>query len=216
MQLARWAEGERPPALDLFCKAGGASKGLQSSGFRVTGVDIAPQKNYCGDEFFQADALTFPLEGFAFLWASPPCQSGSVVTPKASRANYLNLIPEVRGRFQASGKLYVIENVEGMRRHLQNPLMLCGSMFGLRCQRHRLFEFNFPLTTLLPPCDHSRPPLLVTTAGANSRRIGNFKSVKNAPVAYGIDWMNSKELAEAIPPAFAEFFGRQAMLALQS
>jgi DNA (cytosine-5)-methyltransferase 1 len=59
----------RPRALDLFCCAGGATKGLQQAGFHVTGVDIKPQRHYCGDEFHQADALEFPL-----TYDCPECQ----------------------------------------------------------------------------------------------------------------------------------------------
>lgn len=34
--------------LDLCCKAGGATRGYQEAGFRVVGVDIEDQPNYCG------------------------------------------------------------------------------------------------------------------------------------------------------------------------
>ncbi len=65
----------RPRLLDLFSNAGGATRGYQLAGFEVVGVDIDPQPDYCGDEFHQADALTFPLDGFDAIHASPPCQS---------------------------------------------------------------------------------------------------------------------------------------------
>jgi SAM-dependent methyltransferase len=50
----------RPRLLDLFCGAGGAARGYQLAGFHVTGIDINPQPRYAGDEFHQADAMTFP------------------------------------------------------------------------------------------------------------------------------------------------------------
>ena len=46
-------------ALDLFCGAGGATRGLQQAGFHVVGADLHRQPNYCGDAFIQADAIEY-------------------------------------------------------------------------------------------------------------------------------------------------------------
>src|SRR5579864_4184083 len=98
--------------LDLFCCAGGATKGLQRAGFHVTGVDIKPQPRYCGDEFHQADALTFPLTGYDFIWASPPCQSYSSAMRHLATPQPM-LIDAMRARLEASGAAWCIENVLG-------------------------------------------------------------------------------------------------------
>jgi len=203
----------KPKLLDLFCGGGGAAKGYQRAGFYVVGVDIKPQPHYCGDEFYLADALTYPLDGFDAYHASPPCQRYSTVTPKSHRANHPDLLPVVTKMMRDSGKLYCIENVAGAKRYLNAPIMLCGSMFGLPTFRHRFFEL--PILVLAPPpCRHNFLPLLVTTAGVNSCKARPLqagikrKSVKYAPEAYGIDWMNFQELREAIPPAYTEYIGK--------
>jgi hypothetical protein len=51
---------------------------------------------------------------------------------------------------------------------------------------------------------------LVTTASKASRELRfklgmKPKTVKNAPEAYGIDWLGFKELKEAIPPAYTKY-----------
>lgn len=38
---------------------------------------------------------------------------------------------------------------------------------------------------------------------------GHFSGIEYCRYAMGIDWMSAKELAQAIPPAFTEFIGRQ-------
>ena len=64
MSRARERAAGKPVLLDLFSGAGGSARGYQMAGFYVVGVDIKPQPHYVGDEFIQADAMTFPLEGF--------------------------------------------------------------------------------------------------------------------------------------------------------
>src|SRR5262245_50753326 len=110
--------------------------GYSRAGFEVTGIDIAPQKNY-PFKFIQADALEYiAAHGHEYdvIHASPPCQKFSKLRNirkiKASTdANYLDLVDPVRQLLIASGKPYVIENVVGAP--LLNPVMLCGSMFPL-------------------------------------------------------------------------------------
>ena len=82
-------------------------------------------------------------------------------------------------------------------------------MFELRTHRHRFFETSFELDAPCC-CDHSEIPLLVTTASKASRELRfklgmKPKTVKNAPQAYGIDWLGFKELKEAIPPAYTKY-----------
>lgn len=204
-------------ALDLFCCEGGASMGLHRAGFEVVGVDIDKQPRYPFD-FFQADAMTYPLDGFDFIWASPPCQGYSGLTPRHAKERHEKLIPELRERLKSNGKPYCIENVAGAKKELVNPMMLCGSMFGLRTQRHRFFETSFQMQSP-SKCDHKEIPLLVTTASKASRekrfKLGmKPKSVDNAMEAYGIDWMDFNGLKEAIPPAYAQYIGKYARMVI--
>ena len=72
--------------LDLFCGAGGCTRGYQMAGYRVTGVDIAPQAHYVGEECIQADALVYVQaygHEYDVIHASPPCQAYSQLTPMA-------------------------------------------------------------------------------------------------------------------------------------
>ena len=136
--------------LDLFCGAGGAARGYQQAGFYVVGVDINPQPRYAGDEFVQADAMTYPLDGFDAIHASPPCQHYSIMRnlPWLRDKEYPALIEPVRELLKLSGVPWVIENVYGARRSARRPDgmqagWLCGQMFGLPILRHRMFETSF-------------------------------------------------------------------------
>ena len=131
----------KPRLLDLFCGAGGAAMGYHRAGFEVVGVDIKPQPHF-PFEFHQVDALTYTLDGFDAYHASPPCQRYScAVNLHNNRDSHPDLIDIVRNILLKTGKHYVIENVPGSP--LINPTQLCGSAFGLRVRRHRLFEITF-------------------------------------------------------------------------
>lgn len=201
-------------ALDLFCKAGGASMGLHQAGFDVTGVDIEPQPRY-PFKFIQGDALTFPLEGYDFIWASPRCQKFSTMTMRWGRSDqHPDQITPIRERLQSFGVPFTIENVPGAP--LLNPITLCGSMFSLPLRRHRKFESSFAITHDLR-CSHDGPVVGVYGhAGGSSRRDGlSFGGVQTWKDAMQIDWMVGDELAQAIPPSYSKYIGEYAMKAIQ-
>lgn len=197
--------------------------GLHRAGFDVVGVDIKQQPRY-PFEFHRANALTFPLEGFDFIWASPPCQGYTALRHAPGAVGAPLLINDVRERMPA-GVPWCIENVEEAAWAMRNPVTLCGSMFGLgaqgcRTQRHRLFETNFPVTQ--PQCLHDSRPVIgvyggharkrAASAGGRGTRdvwVGGHKAA--AAEAMGIDWMTLAELSEAIPPAYSEYVGRVAL-----
>jgi len=202
-------------ALDLFCGAGGASMGLHRAGFEVVGVDIRPQPRY-PFEFHQGDAMTWPLEGFDLIWASPPCQAFTVALEAhpGRRHEHPDLLTPTRERLLSSSAPWIIENVIGAP---MRGIVLCGTMFGLKVYRHRIFECSH--LVFAPP--HSRHTELVAPVGRRPGQngwmtvCGHFADIEAASAAMGIDWMRRDELAQAIPPAYSEFIGLQIARALR-
>ena len=208
----------KPRLLDLFCKAGGASVGYAHAGFEVEGVDIEPQPHY-PFRFHLADAFTFPLDGYDAYHASPECKRHcqAIACRPGYRYKYPDQITPIRARLIATGKPYVIENVPWAKHLLQNPIMLCGTMFGLKLKRHRYFESNIDLGLLLPAgcaCNgragytnadkgfsaFARGARLISVAGHNF-------CVDDARLVMGMEWANQDELSQAIPPAYTEYIG---------
>lgn len=203
--------------LDLFCGAGGAAMGYHRAGWEVVGVDFEPQPRY-PFEFIQADAMTYPLDGFDAIHASPPCQHYSLFSRNLGRAHlHPDLVAPVRERLQANGKPFIIENVEGAP--LLNPVVLCGSAFDLTIEidgqfchlrRHRLFESNVWLWS--SGCKHKGPAVTVTGHGTPQWHVSRFgRGIRVAEFRQlmGIDWMSRDELSQAIPPAYTLWLGRQ-------
>src|SRR5579863_1155557 len=110
-------QGASMKALDLFCGAGGATRGLQMAGFAVHGIDIKNQTRYCGDDFTQANALTYGtyewFRQFDLIWASPPCQAYTALKVMKNARKHPDLIGAVRERLESIRLPYVIENVFG-------------------------------------------------------------------------------------------------------
>lgn len=214
-------------ALDLFCGAGGVTKGLQRAGFHVTGVDLVASPRYCGDEFIQANALTVPLDGYDFIWASPPCQRyARIGAVHDVRESYPDLIPATLARLGARSVPWAIENVPESK--LSGGMLLCGSMFRLgsrggdgvyrQLRRHRVFTWSGFLLGAPMRCAHEGQPIGVYGDGGPqraSRNRGYMGGSRERQEAMGIDWMRTRELSQAIPPAYAEFIGRAALDAIR-
>lgn len=215
----------RPLAIDLCCKAGGATKGLQNAGFFVIGVDIKPQPRYCGDLFVQGDVLRPPvdLSRADFIWASPPCQAHTEANNGDARGLHECIIAELREILDASGRPWVMENVRNAP--LRVDLVLTGAMFaGLKVIRRRHFEMNFPAPFLLGPPTRNLVGAhgwASCTDGSNSSHIQASRLRYGAPArdsleyrreCMGIDWpMTRAEVGNAIPPAYSEFIAREWM-----
>jgi DNA (cytosine-5)-methyltransferase 1 len=204
----------RPRLLDLFCGAGGAAMGYHRAGFDVVGVDHKPQPNYpfefCRDDF-RSLSLDW-LRTFDAIHASPPCQA--FIRGGLQGDTLGDLLAPTRTLLESSWLPWVIENVPGAP--MRPDAILCGSMFGLSCRRHRWFEFSWhePLMTL--GCDHSQA--IVGVYGHPHGAAGAFPGMlpgtrKSWADALDIGWMTADELSQAIPPAYTEYIGEALLTA---
>jgi len=192
------AAGTRPRLLDLFCGAGGAGTGYHRAGFDVTGVDISPQPRY-PFRFRLADALTFPLDGFDVIHASPPCQRYARVTAwRGDPGGHPDLLRQVIARLSGTDVPWIVENVpEALP---EADLELCGSQFCLDVRRHRRFALSWTVTDTLPACNWRHHDGLLPFMHEGERAYAD---------AMGCGWMTNAEAREAIPPAYAEYIGQQ-------
>ncbi|MFT9665740.1 DNA cytosine methyltransferase [Streptomyces rhizosphaericola] len=193
--------------LDLFCCQGGASMGYHRAGFDVTGIDLAPQPRY-PFRFIQADAIDYVREHgaeFDFIHASPPCQRYSRAQ-KIQHREHPDLIAPTRAALEATGRPWVIENVEEAHRELRTQVTLCAAAFGMRTYRHRLFETGGTFAFTPPHHPAHWAPLTKMgrprAAGHFAHYVGNFSGVQEARTDMGVPWMNRDGIRECIPPAY--------------
>jgi DNA (cytosine-5)-methyltransferase 1 len=198
----------RPLLLDLFCCEGGAAVGYHRAGFDVVGVDIEPQPRY-PFPMVVADALEppFDLTRFDAIHASPPCQAYTPLRVLSDN-EHPDLVDVTRDMLRASGRPWVMENVPGAP--MDPTIILCGSSFGMKVRRHRWFESNIGLFGL--PCNHAIQGQAIGVYGhAGGRDKGRGRKATSAESREVMDmpWASHYGAAQAIPPAYTEFIGRQ-------
>lgn len=188
--------------------------GLYNAGFDVTGIDWTGQPAYPFAMKVERVERLRPqfLQQFDLIWASPPCQKWSTGTSGLpERDRYPNLIPMTRDLLQESGVPFIIENVP--QAPLRADVLLCGSMFGLpdgsarRLVRHRIFETGgFKASQPQHGQHHWK---YVSVAGRpGGTRIGSGQ-LSDWQEAMGIDWMPSRALTQAVPPAYSEYLAKE-------
>lgn len=211
----------KPEVLDLFAGVGGASSGYARAGFSVHGVDhvAQPDNPFICD---LRDALEYARQErtwirgtFDLIHASPPCQRKCTLTAGTNAhlaEKYPDLYPQTKALLEEIGLPYVIENPSS-----RPDVVLCGEMFGLRVIRHRNFELGGWKAEAPQHVKHrgrvagmrhgvwyEGPYFAVYGEGGGKGSVAQWQQ------AMGIHWTdNRKSIAEAIPPAYTEYIGRQ-------
>ena len=246
--LRRARHGVVPKAVEAFCGGGGTSEGTKRAGGVSHGIDHEPQPDFIRRfgiaAFTQDDATDWSLvkrladeAGVVGGMASPPCQPYSTAT---QHTEHQALIPRVRDMLRSLFDFYSIENVAGAKSAMHESVMLCGSMFGLRVARPRLFESNFelhvdeylrqPAALLESRCclgerrrwsrydEHgrARPPCCSGNMFSPLGKTPWRCTAEQCAEAMGVDrsHMSYERLAQSVPPAYAQLrFSQMCMAA---
>lgn len=247
---------------DLCCCGGLGADGYAAVlGARtLRGYDLYPQPDY-PYPFTQAEVMVLlanreapdnPLRRASALHSSFPCQDfttgGHLRTAQGGKSRFGDLLTPGLALLRAhwNDKPWIVENVEdnqGKVRAIMAPrpgeslILLCGSMFGLQVQRHRLFLANFPLRQPPPVpgpgkyraqgCDHSTFPLdpisgrprpwgvwhvpadNVPAGGRSARDAEHAREVMGA--SRSLPWETIKE---GFPPAYTSWVAADLLPAL--
>lgn len=232
----RPAQGQAPRMrlLDLCCGAGLASDGYAQAGFDMVGVDLFAQPEY-PYEFRQADAFTTTWVGHDAIHASFPCQAHTrakhLRTAQGGTSRFDDLLTPGLALLRGLDIPWVCENVPGAPMEPRDGewlTMLCGSMFGLKVQRHRLFLTNWPL--FAPgTCNHKafetdpntgkpRPWGVYHVPGDSIPKGGRTcRDAKHAQECMGVERdVSWQGLKEGLPPAYTRWIGTQLLDWLRS
>lgn len=210
--------------LDLFCGAGGAARGLYIPGAVIYGVDNRPQPHY-PYTLIRGDAMTFPLDGFDIIHASPPCEGHTPLRNWEHPDTSFMLWQTIERLRVSTAKLWMVENVRGVSYPPDEQFTLCGTSLGCITRdgsryylaRHRKFWCSLELQP--PPCqcmwyrNHGWQCAGVYGGGNSSAQ--RFRGIRpqehHKRLLMGIDWMTRAEMNQAVPPTYTRWILNQAM-----
>lgn len=229
--------------LDGFSCAGLGADGYRRAGWTVVCLDNDPRAlrhaAAAGHETVQGDALTLLadpgfMRQFHAAHVSPPCQGYSATRMLADAqgkgaGRAVNLVEPVRDLLNVWGGAWVMENVErSPLRGWSGVVRLCGSSWGLKVQRHRLFAPGGGVALMAPECRHhvfdpdpvtGKPrPWGVYYAKGDSIPNGGrtVATLEDGHAAMGVldrqvPW---KYLCEGLPPVYTEHIGQHLRAAI--
>ena len=209
-----------------------AGDGYSMAGFDLLGVDNRPQPNY-PYEFRQANALEVLqdvdfVRKFDLVHASPPCQKHTrakhLREAQGGKSKYEDLLTPTLELLRKIGIPWVVENVPGAP-GMENAVVECGSSYGLKVRRHRLFMSD-EIPLVRSKCNHKAQGkpigvyhIMGDTCKGVCKKTGRLvvggstaKTLDEGLWAMGvkrnISW---QELKEGFPPAYTKHVGEQAM-----
>lgn len=193
--------------LDLFCGEGLAAWGYWLSGCfsEIVGIDINPEMSTrYSFNLIAGDCINLDYEfltSFDFIHASPPCQAYSNIPH--DRTGNVRLVAATHLMLHATGKPYVIENVQGAMKELRPNLSLDGHAVGLPIERRRYFY----VSSL--PASHQNLSSGETIDVHGREYIARSELIR----AFGLDCINEQRLKhltihgikQGVPPAMTKW-----------
>ena len=230
----------KPVLLDLCSCAGVGADGYAAAGFEVVCLDNDPKAlRHNPHHTIQGDALERLADRgfvrqFDAVHASFPCQGFSATRRLADaqgkgRGRAVDLLTPGVELLRRLDVPWVVENVpRSPVARMPGAVMLCGSAWGLKVQRHRWFAPSPGLTLTGSVCCHAEAFDLDPTTGkprpwgvyyakGDSIPSGGRTCLtdEHAHECMGVErrvpW---RHLCEGLPPVYTEHVGRQLRAAL--
>ncbi len=166
------------------------------------------------------------VESFDLVHASPPCQAHTQAkhlrSAQGGHSKHGDLLTPTLDLLRTYDVPWIVENVVGAP-GMEGAVIECGSAYGLKVRRHRLFLASFPLVG--SGCRHSEQGkpvgvyhVMGDTCKGVCKKTGKLvvggstaKTVEEGRKAMGVDRdMSWEELKEGFPPAYTRHIGEQA------